>query len=209
MRSCIFKIHLDVLLCIYTSLPAFRNPESGSSTTTPTLYIENEWPNFKEYIVAVEDEEWEEENIWEFTKLIEQHEQAWRPAKEELETINVGNEEIKRELKIGTLITPEEKEELIALLRDYVDVFAWSYEDMPGLDTNIVVHRIPLVEGCKPIKQKLRRTHPEVLIKVKAEIEKQWNAGFLEVVKYPQWVSNIVVVPKKEGKIRVCVDFRD
>ena len=43
--------------------------------------------------------------------------------------------------------------------------------------------------------------------KVKAEIEKQWNAGFLEVVKYPQWVSNIVVVPKKEGKIRVCVDL--
>jgi hypothetical protein len=157
MGSCIFKIHLDVLLCIYTSLSTFRNPESGSSTTTPALYIENEWPNFKEYMVAVEDKEWEEKNIWEFTKLIEQHEQAWRPAKEELETINVGNEEIKQELKIGTLITPEEKEELIALLRDYVDIFSWSYEDMPGLDTDIVVHRIPLVEGCKPIKQKLRR----------------------------------------------------
>ena len=57
---------------------------------------------------------------------------------------------------------------------------------MPGLDTDIVVHRIPLVEGCKPIKQKLRRTHLEILIKVKVEIEKQWNAGFLEVVKYPQ-----------------------
>jgi len=43
---------------------------------------------------------------------------------------------------------------------------------MPSLDTDIVVYRIPLVEGCKPVKQKLRRTHPEVLIKVKAEIEK-------------------------------------
>ena len=116
MRSCIFKIHLDVLLCIYTSLFAFRNPENGSSTITPALYIENEWPNFKEYIVAIEDEEWEEKNIWEFIKLIKQHEQAWRPAKEELETINVGNEEIKRELKIETLITLEVKEELIALL---------------------------------------------------------------------------------------------
>jgi len=57
MRSCIFKIHLDVLLCIYTSLTAFRVPESGSSTTIPILYIEKEWPNFKEYIVDVEDEE--------------------------------------------------------------------------------------------------------------------------------------------------------
>ncbi|XP_073260913.1 uncharacterized protein [Populus alba] len=81
--------------------------------------------------------------------------------------------------------------------------------DMPGLNTNIVVHKIPLEEGCKPVKQKLRRAHPETWIKVKAELEKQWNAGFLEVVTYPQWVSNIVVVPKKEGKIRVCVDFRD
>ena len=61
---------------------------------------------------------------------------------------------------------------MITLLQDYVDVFAWSYEDMPGLDMNIVVHRIPLMEGCKPIKQKLRRTHSEILIKVKAEIEK-------------------------------------
>jgi hypothetical protein len=57
---------------------------------------------------------------------------------------------------------------------------------MPALDTDIVVHRVPLVEGCKPFKQKLRRTHPEVLIKVKAEIEKKLNADFLEVVKYPQ-----------------------
>ncbi|XP_073267151.1 uncharacterized protein [Populus alba] len=47
-----------------------KNLESGSSTTAPALYIENEWTNFKEYIVVVEDEEWEEKNIWEFIKLI-------------------------------------------------------------------------------------------------------------------------------------------
>jgi hypothetical protein len=71
MRSYNFNVHLDVLLCIYTSLSAFRNPESGSFTTTPTLYTKNEWPDIKEYIVAVEEEEWDENNIREFTKLIE------------------------------------------------------------------------------------------------------------------------------------------
>jgi len=57
----------------------------------------------------------------------------------------VGNGKIKRELKIGTLITPKEREELISLLQDYVDFFSlsWSYKDMPGL------YRVPLVEGCK------------------------------------------------------------
>jgi hypothetical protein len=37
----------------------------------------------------------------------------------------------------------------------------------------------------------------------------QWNANSLEEVKYPHWVSNIMIVPKKEDKIRVCMDFRD
>jgi hypothetical protein len=160
MRSCIFSS--SFLFFIYFvhlhSLSAFRNPESRTSTTTPALYTENEWPNFKEYIIAVEEEERDENNVREFTKLIEQHEQGWKPPKE-LETINVGNEESQRELRIGTLITQKEREDLITLLRDYVDVFVWSYEDMPGLDTNIVVHRVPLEEGCRPVKQKLRRTH--------------------------------------------------
>ena len=64
-------------------------------------------------------------------------------------------------------------------------MLAWSYADMSGLDINIVVHRVPLIEGCKPVKQKLRRTRPDILLKVKAEIKKQWDAVFLEVIKYP------------------------
>jgi hypothetical protein len=136
-------------------------------------------------MTMMEEEEWEESNIKEFTKLIEQHEKTWEPAAEERETINMGNDQSKKELKIGTLITPKQRVELIAILHEYTDVFAWSYEDMPGLNTNIVVHKIPLEEGCKPVKQKLRRAHPDTWIKVKAKLEKQWNAGFLEVVKYP------------------------
>ena len=38
---------------------------------------------------------------------------------------------------------------------------------------------------------------------------KQFNAGFLVVTSYPQWVANIVLVPKKDGKVRMCVDYRD
>ncbi|KAL9383701.1 hypothetical protein Peur_024024 [Populus x canadensis] len=95
----------------------------------------------------MEEEEWDESNISEFTKLVEQQEQTWKPAAEELETINVGSDQFKKELKI--------------------------------------VHKIPLEEGCKPVKQKLRRAHPDVWMKVKTELEKQWDAGFLEVVRYP------------------------
>ena len=72
---------------------------------------------------------------------------------------------------------------------------------MSGLNTDIVVHRLPLRDGCMPVKKKLRRVKPEMLLKIKEEVKKQLDAGFLEVAKYPQWVANIVPVPKNDGKV--------
>ena len=48
-----------------------------------------------------------------------------------------------------------------------------------------------------------------MLLKIKEEVRKQFDAGFLEVIKYPKWVANIVSVSKKDGKIRMFVDYRD
>ena len=80
---------------------------------------------------------------------------------------------------------------------------------MLGLDTNIVVHRLSLREECMSVKQKLRRVKPKMLLKIKEEVKKQLDAGFLEVAKYPQWVANIVPVLKKDGKVRMCLDYRN
>ena len=74
---------------------------------------------------------------------------------------------------------------------------------MPSLDTDIVVQRLPLREECTPIKQKLR-VKLEMLLKINEKVKKQLDARFLEVSKYPQWVANIVPVPKKDGKYE-CV----
>ena len=48
-----------------------------------------------------------------------------------------------------------------------------------------------------------------MLLKIKEKVRKQFDAGFLEVAKHPEWVANIVLVPKKDGKVRMCVDYRD
>uniref|UniRef100_A0A2N9GYY6 Uncharacterized protein n=1 Tax=Fagus sylvatica TaxID=28930 RepID=A0A2N9GYY6_FAGSY len=105
------------------------------------------------------------------------------PNIEELEIINLADEgEEPREVKIRTSSTTEQKEALIALLREFHETFAWSYQDMPGLDTDIVVHKIPLKPECKPC---------------------QTSAAMNEAR------TNIVPVPKKDGKVRMCVDYRD
>jgi hypothetical protein len=122
-------------------------------------------PNNNEHLIAMEEEELDESNIREFTKFVEQYEQTWKLAAEKLKTINMGNDQFKKELKIVTLITSVQRAKMIALLQKYADIFTWSYDDMSGLDTNIVVHNIPLKEGCKPVKQKLRRAHLNIWIK--------------------------------------------
>ncbi|WRX22821.1 G-patch domain - like 10 [Theobroma cacao] len=142
-------------------------------------------------------------------RLVEQKGRQIVPHQETLETINLGNKENKKEVRIGMTLVPMEKEKLIKLLHEYVDVFAWFYQDMLGLNTDIVAHKLPLKPECKPIKQKLRRMKPEMLLKIKEEVKKQFDAGFLEVAKYPEWVANIVPVLKKDGKVRMCVDYRD
>ena len=67
-----------------------------------------------------------------------------------------------------------------------MEVFAWSYQDMPGLDTNIVVHRLPTREDCPPVKQKVRHMRPDMFEKIKDKVMKQFDVWFLVVTSYPQ-----------------------
>ena len=94
------------------------------------------------------------------------------PHKEITEAVNLGTEEERKKVKIGTTLSPTTRKELIDLLQDYNDVFAWSYQDMSSLDIDIVVHRLPLREECAPVKQKLRRVKPEMLLKIKEKVKK-------------------------------------
>ncbi|KAI5436143.1 hypothetical protein KIW84_022554 [Lathyrus oleraceus] len=145
----------------------------------------------------------------ELARLLQQEERVIQPHQESVKVINLGTEDAKREIKIGVALEDNVKKGLIELLQEYVDIFAGSYQDMLGLDTYIVVHRLPLKEDCPPVKQKLRRTRPEMAVKIKEEVKKQLDVGFLAVTNYPPWVANIVPVPKKDGKLRMCVDYRD
>ena len=60
-------------------------------------------------------------------------------------------------IQLGDTLTSSKKDALVALLIEFKEVFAWSYEDMPEIDTDIVQHYIPTDPTMKPVKQKLRR----------------------------------------------------
>ena len=66
--------------------------------------------------------------------------------------MNLGTEEDRKEVKIGANLELSVKQRLIQILHDYVEIFAWSYKDMPGLETDIVVHLLPTKEDYSLVK---------------------------------------------------------
>jgi len=119
--------------------------------------------NHVQEAMVEEDEEVPDEIKW----MLEQERKAIQPHQEEIEIINLGTDEDKKEIKIGALLDATVKKRVIELLREFADVFAWSYKDMPGLYPEVVEHCLPLKPECPPVKQKLRRSHPDMALKIK------------------------------------------
>ena len=80
---------------------------------------------------------------------------------------------------------------------------------MPGLDRSIVEHRLPIKPRYRPFKQASRRFNPKVLDDIKKETERLLEARFIRPCHYVEWILSVVPVYKKNGKLRVCIDFRD
>jgi len=91
---------------------------------------------------------------------------------EETEMVSLVDEgENEKPIKIGVNFPKDMKPELIVLLKEIKVIFAWSYQDMLGLDTKIVVHRIPVKPECPPMQQALRRMKSKIILKIKEEVE--------------------------------------
>ena len=127
---------------------------------------------------------------------------------DELEEIDIGPRDRPRPMYVSAKLDPKYKQELIDLLKEFKDCFAWEYYEMPGLDRSIVEHRLLIKPGYRPFKQAPRRFNPNVLNDIK-ETERLLEAKFIRPCRYVEWISSVVPVYKKNGKLRVCIDFRD
>jgi hypothetical protein len=88
-------------------------------------------------------------------------------------------------------------------------VFSWKYEDLRTYDTNIIEHKIPLKEETKPFRKKLRQINPMLLPIMEKEVKNILDAKIIIPLRYSEWVANLVPMRKKNGEIKLCVDFRN
>ncbi|CAL2277882.1 unnamed protein product [Prunus armeniaca] len=109
-----------------------------------------------------------------------------------LQEINLGIEEDPRPTFVSALLKESLKSELIALLQEFKDFFAWHYHEMPGLDRELVEHKLPIEEGYLPVKQARRRISMDTELKVKEEIERNLNEASPKD-EYPMPVADMLV----------------
>ncbi|XP_028547560.1 uncharacterized protein LOC114578513, partial [Dendrobium catenatum] len=128
---------------------------------------------------------------------------------DELKEVNLGTEEDPRPTFISSLLSEDQAEEMKELLCEFRDCFAWTYVEMPGLSPDVAVHRLAIKNDAVPVKQAPRRMRLEIEEQVIAETKKLIEAGFIREEKYADWIANIIPVKKKNGQIRICIDFRD
>ncbi|XP_074376923.1 uncharacterized protein LOC141718437 [Apium graveolens] len=95
------------------------------------------------------------------------------------------------------------------LVKFYVVRIESPPEDMPGLDPKTATHCSNVQPEAKPVKQKKRTFAVERQKVIEAEVEKLLEARFIEEIEYPDWLANVVVVKKSNGKWRMCVDYTD
>ncbi|BBN69283.1 Disease resistance protein TIR-NBS-LRR class family [Prunus dulcis] len=126
---------------------------------------------------------------------------------EDLELVTLHDDIPDRQVRIGTSISPELRSDLVAFLRLNSEVFAWSYNDMPGISPDIISHRLSVNPAVRPVRQKRRAYDPERYEAMKAEVDRLSSIRFIREVDYPTWLANVVMVRKPRKGWRMCVDY--
>ena len=103
---------------------------------------------------------------------------------------------------IGSLMSNEEREQLRLMRLNNVNVFGWSHSDMIEINPTVASHMLNIIPKARLVRQKVRSFHQDCHQIIQTKVDNLLRAGFIREVKYPEWLANVVVVPKKGGKWR-------
>jgi hypothetical protein len=136
-----------------------------------------------------------------------EHEKAQLQSNDGTKMVPLDSATPKQIVIISEDLTSQEEEKLISCLSRNKEVFSWSALDLVGVSRTVIEHSLGIDPSVRPKKQRLRKMSDEKIEAAKAEVHRLLEDNFIEPVAYPTWLSNVVMVQKKSGKWRMCIDF--
>jgi hypothetical protein len=97
---------------------------------------------------------------------------------------NIGTIENPKIVKLSKALPPEQKYRYVSLMKNFADIFAWSYEDLKTFDTNIIQHKIPLNAGFEPFRQKIMQFNPMLMSIIEKEMKRMLDARIIVPLRY-------------------------
>jgi hypothetical protein len=114
-----------------------------------------------------------------------------------------------QKVQLGSHLSGEQEKILLRFLFNNKEVFAWTANDLYGVNRDIIEHSLNVDPSFRPRKQRLRKMSDDKAEGERNEVKRLLSAGVIREVTYPEWLANTVTVKKANGKWRMCIDFTD
>ena len=119
---------------------------------------------------------------------------------EALETMELVEGETVKTTRIGMTLSLEMRMRLVQFLKENLDIFVWSHEDMLSISSKVIQHKLSVDLKMKLVQQKRQVFAPKQNEAITDEVNKLLSAGFIWEVYYPEWLANVVLVKKANEK---------
>ncbi|GAA0170339.1 hypothetical protein LIER_40935 [Lithospermum erythrorhizon] len=126
---------------------------------------------------------------------------------EEVECIPFSEKDQEKIFRVGTKLDKRHTSQLIELIREFADVFAWGTVDMPGMDPAMALHPLHVDPLFPPLKQRKRTFSEKKNVAIREEVANLLKTGAIRELRFPYWIANVVLVKKTNIKWRMCTDF--
>jgi hypothetical protein len=110
---------------------------------------------------------------------------------------------------LGSQLSGEHGNTLLRFLFNNKDVFAWTTNDLCGVNRDVIEHSLNVDPSFKPRSKRLQKMSDDKAEGARNEVKRLLSADVIREVTYPEWLANIVMVKKANGKWRICIDFID
>jgi hypothetical protein len=114
---------------------------------------------------------------------------------------------VEHKVLLGSQLSDEQEKTLLIFLFNNKDVFAWSANDLCGVNKDVIEHSLNVDPTTRPRNQKLRKMSDDKAEGARNEVKRLLSAGVIREVTYPEWLANTVMVKKANGKWIMCINF--